>query len=191
MADKKAPVPAAVAKAATMPKKAGRGIMGVVMAVFFAIIAVSMLPTTLILVVGMMPAAVAYFVDTSRERSLGPTVLFLNFAGVLPSLFKLWQHGHTVDRALDLIMQPTMMLIMLLPAAFGWMLYFYVPMLVSGLLRRNAEMRIRRIEKDQEYLIEQWGSAVAQSNQTLQQLAAADTPALKKPEPAAPESSMV
>lgn len=145
------------------PAKRSKGILGIILALFFAMAAVSMLPTTLVIVVGMMPTAVAYFVDTSNERSLGPTVLFLNFSGVLPALFRLWQSGHTVDRALDLILQPTMLLIMYLPAAFAWLLYMYIPVLVSGVLRRKAEQRIRRIEKDQDYLVEQWGSAVGQS----------------------------
>jgi hypothetical protein len=155
---------AASAAAAKPNVRKNRGVLGIVTALFFAMAAVSMLPTTLVIVVGMMPTAVAYFVDTSPQRSLGPTVLFLNFSGVLPTLFRLWKSGHTVDRALDIILQPTMLLLMYLPAAFGWLLYAYVPVLVSGILRRKAEMRIRSLEKDQDYLVEQWGSAVAQAS---------------------------
>jgi hypothetical protein len=135
--------------------------MGLMLAVTLSIGAVAMLPTTILIMAGMIPTAVAYFVDSSRERGLGPTVLFLNFAGIMPSLFKLWQHGHSVSRALELVLQPMNMLVMLLPAAFAWLLYMYVPILVSGVLRRNAEARIKRIERDQEYLIDQWGSLVS------------------------------
>ncbi len=147
-------------KPATVAPRRNRRTMGLLIAIVGAVVAVTMLPTTIVLLVGMMPTAVAYFVDTSRERSLGPTVLFLNFAGVLPSLFKLWQRGHALPNSLEIIMQPFSLLMMFLPAAFGWLLYFYVPMLVVGVLRRNAESRIKRIEKDQEYLAEQWGSGV-------------------------------
>jgi hypothetical protein len=149
---------------APQPQKAGRkksgGIMGVIVAVMLAIGAVMLLPTTLIVVTGVIPMAVAFFVDSSKERMLGPTVTFLNFAGLLPLLVKLWQQGHTVDNALSILAAPHMMLLILIPSSVGWLLYNYVPVMVSGIVRRKAEARIRALERDQEKLVEEWGASV-------------------------------
>ena len=152
MSAKKAPV-------AKTKKKKG-GITGILVGVMVAVGAVAIMPTTLIFVVGMVPTAVAYFVDNSRDRTLGPTVCFLNFAGVLPALLTLWQGSHTMSAAIDVLSQPTVILVMLLPAAIGWLLYGYTPVFVGGILRRRAESRIRALEKEQESLVTAWGPQV-------------------------------
>lgn len=153
------PKPAAKAAPSPGPKKVKTG--GMVLGVIGAVCAVMLMPTTILVVVGMLPTAVAYFVDTSRERALGPTVLCLNFSGVLPALLQLWQQGHTVDNALNTLMQPINMVFMLIPAAFGWLLFAYVPYLVIGFIRRKAEARMKSLEKYQQDLVGQWGDAVS------------------------------
>ncbi len=146
-------------QAAKSKKKKG-GIKGILLGLIIAMGAVAIMPTTLIFVVGMIPAAVAYFVDNSRDRTLGPTVCFLNFAGVLPALLTLWRGNHTMDAAVDVLSQPAVILVMLLPAAIGWLLYGYTPVFVGGILRRRAEGRIRSLEKEQEALAAAWGPQV-------------------------------
>lgn len=152
-------------------------IQSIILCVILALCAVKLMPTTLIVVIGMIPTAVAYFVDSSRDKTLGPVVLCLNFAGVVPALLKLWQQGHTMNNAMDIITQPIMLAIMLFPAAIGWMLYSYVPYLVIGVLRRKAEARIKTLEKYQQELVDQWGVSVAGS-------------ALKTEAPAAEQASL-
>lgn len=143
------------------PTKKGFGASAIIIAMLGAIGAVAMLPSTIILLLGMIPTAVAYTVDSSRERALGRVVMCMNFAGTLPCLLKLWQQGHTVANALDIMTQPIMMALILIPTAFGWMIYSYVPYLVVGIVRRKAEARIRTLTKFQDDLVEQWGPGVA------------------------------
>lgn len=140
--------------------KKGFGAGAVAICVIGAIGAVAMLPTTIIFAIGMIPTAVAYFVDTTHEKSLGRVVLCLNFAGLLPCLLRLWHQGHTVDNAIDIILQPMMAAMVLIPAAVGWVIHAYVPLLVVGVVRKKAEMRIRSLERNQQDLIEQWGPGV-------------------------------
>jgi hypothetical protein len=160
----KAPVkpPAKAAnKETALPAKKGMKAQSMVLCLILAALAVKLMPTTLVVVIGMVPTAVAYFVDSSREKSLGPVVLWLNFSGVLPALLKLWQQGHTMSNALDIIMQPIMLAMMLFPAAIGWLLYSFVPYLVVGFVRKKAESRIKSLEKYQQDLVDQWGSEVS------------------------------
>lgn len=128
--------------------------------ILMAMFAIFILPTTLILIVGLVPSAVAYFADSSKERTLGATVFYLNAAGVVPLLLKLWQHGHTVPFALDLLTRPMMLLLVLVPSACGWLLFQYMPYLVIGILRRKAEATIKTLEKLRAELVEQWGTKV-------------------------------
>jgi len=137
--------------------------------------AVVMLPTTLIVLVGLVPSAVAFFVDTSRDRTLGPIVLPLNIAGILPLVITLWKHGHTMQESLNLLTDPMMLALVLLPSSFGWMLFNYTPHLVSGIMRRRAESRIRSLEKYQEDLVEQWSNAVTNGAITTKDKEKVDT----------------
>jgi hypothetical protein len=148
------------AKPQPKPAKSSVSIGGMILGIIFAVVAIAMLPTTLIILVGMVPTAVAYFVDSSREKTLGPTVLTLNAAGILPALLKLWHDGHSVDNSLQILMTPSMLLFFLLPSAMGWALFNYVPYLVIGIIRRKAQNRITDLKKYQEDLIEKWGPGV-------------------------------
>lgn len=147
-------------KKAVPSKKKSSGIKGVVIGVLCAMIAVSVMPTTIIFAIGMVPTLVAVFVDNSRSKNLGATVGFLNFSGVLPALLQLWSGSHTINNAIEIISRPTIILVMLLPAALGWILYGYTPLIIGGILRRRAESRIRSLEKEQDKLVKTWGDQV-------------------------------
>src|SRR5690606_21486032 len=103
-----------------------------------AVAVILLMPTTLIVVVGMLPTAVAAFVDNSRERLAGLTLGCMNFAGVMMPLMELWKTGHTVDIAVSILVQPYMLLVMYGGAAIGLLLYINTPLMVSGILRRQA-----------------------------------------------------
>lgn len=148
---------------AAAPKKNGKSFLSLFAALLLAMLAVFLLPTTIMIVIGMVPTIVAFFVDTSREKNLGPTVFCLNFAGVFPALLKLWKSSHTVDNAIDLMIQPSVMLVILMASGFGWLLYLYIPPLVSTVMRKRGEARIRQLEKQQEELVEQWSMTIVKT----------------------------
>lgn len=127
---------------------------------FLVIGVVTLLPTTIIIVIGMLPTAVATFADNSRERLAGLTLGCMNVAGVLPPLLALWHEGHTVENALGILMQPYMLLLMYGGAALGLVLYINTPLMLSGLLRKQASFRLKAIERQHADLREEWGPDV-------------------------------
>jgi hypothetical protein len=153
MADK-APKPTA----STVKKKTTKGL---VLAIVFTVGLVMLLPTTLIVAVGLLPTAVAAFADSSRERLAGLTLGCMNLAGVLPPVLRLWQMGHDVKNAMAILTQPYMLLLMYGGAAVGFLLYINTPLMVSGILRRQAITRLKSIEKQYVELQEEWGPEVA------------------------------
>lgn len=143
-------------------KQSGKGAAwGIGVGILFALLAVVLLPTTVVIAVGLVPAAVAFFVDSSRERLLGSTVLCMNAAGVLPAVLRLWKQGHNMDTAIQIITQPIILTVILVSSGVGWLLYIYTPQFVGKLVRKRAEMRIRALEKYQKELVDHWSPAVA------------------------------
>lgn len=138
-------------------KKKKFGLTGMLMAIIFAFGAVMMMPSTMVFVIGMVPTAVALFSDTSKAKTAGTTIGPINFAGVLVPLLELWQRGHTVDIAMDIIAEPMMLLFMYGAAGIGAFLYMNLPPLIGTIIRRQAKNRVEKIEKTQKEMIKTWG----------------------------------
>ena len=142
------------------PGKRGKVVTSFVSTMLLVVGALTLLPTTMILVVGMLPTAVAIFVDNSRERLAGLTVGCMNLAGVALPVMTLWQAGHSVESAMHILMEPYMLLLMYGGAALGLVLYVNTPLMVSGLLRKQAAFRLKSLERQRNDLREEWGPEV-------------------------------
>ncbi len=118
------------------------------------------LPTTIILLIGMMPSLAAIAIDKSKTKSRAITVSAMNLAGCSPFLLELWTTTHDMDTALLIAMQARNMIIMYVTAASGYVIDFAVAGIVSSMLLQKAKMRIKRIEEKQKSLIERWGTKV-------------------------------
>ena len=119
------------------------------------------LPTVLILVVGMLPTSVAYFIDRRREKYTTLCVGSMNFVGVIPFLAALWQEEHSFDMAFQILADPLGWLMMLGAAGIGWAIYFVAPSIVSMVMAARIEQRIEQLENRQNELVEEWGPSVA------------------------------
>ena len=134
------------------------------------------LPTTVVLLVGLVPSLVALIIDRDPEKYAAITVAPINFCGVLPLIFTLWQQGHEFRHAIGLLSDPVNWLIMFGAAAVGWVIFFCVPPAVAALLTHMNEAEIKRLTAHQEKLVEEWGPEVAQRSLLAE--------AVKRPEPA-------
>ena len=119
------------------------------------------LPTTMLLVVGMVPSLVALIVDRDPEKYAAIAVAPINFCGVLPFIITLWQRGHEMRDSVNLLSDPLNWLIMFGAAAVGWAIFFAVPPGVAALLAHRNEAEIKRLTERQEKLVEEWGPEVA------------------------------
>lgn len=117
-------------------------------------------PTTVLMAIGMLPTIVAPLMDDRPQKTAWLTVGALNFAGILPAWFQLWENGHYLENALMLAFQPMVLLIAYGGAAVGWVLYHQVPIGVAGILAMRSERRLKDIEKRQKELVRKWGPEV-------------------------------
>ena len=152
MAKKKAPI--------KKKKKKGIGAKGQSLLVVLVICAVLFAPTTLILVIGMLPTIVAAFADRSNEGMRGITIGSINLAGCMPYVLDLWMNNHTLENAVVIITQVENLVVMWLAATIGYCLEWVVTGAVSVYMTDRANARILWIEKRQDELIKRWGRKV-------------------------------
>lgn len=132
----------------------------VVFAVFIAGM-VFALPTMLVLTLGLLPTLVALVVDLNPRKYAARAVGFLNIAGTLPFLFKLWFGTHSLVAAMKILTDVFAWLVIYSAAAMGWLIYMGMPQVAGFLMELNASRRIRRIEARRSALIREWGEDIA------------------------------
>ncbi|MBK1669864.1 hypothetical protein CKO28_17650 [Rhodovibrio sodomensis] len=120
-----------------------------------------LLPTTLVLVVFMMPTLAAWLVDRQPGRALATSVCLLNLAGSLPGVIQVWTAGHDVAAAQWVLSDPLTWLAAYGAAAVGWLLFAVLPPVLRAHHARSTARRIRVLQNKQETLEKDWGPEVA------------------------------
>ena len=155
-----------MAKDDTPQKKGSKlKLAGIIILSLIAIILLKM--TFILLVVGMLPTAVVYFVDNSKTRSLFHTVMACNLAGVLPFVGELWASGNQTSMVGMMLSDMQRLLIMYSAAALGWGLMYVCPIaarfMISGINTHN----IQKLKHRQKRLEEEWGEEVSTAHNDM------------------------
>lgn len=138
-------------------KKSGWGLQ--VMMIFGLLAAVLFMPTTILLVVGMLPTVVAALIDR-KGGARAITVGSLNLCGCIPFLMDLWTKGHTRELAVDLITEPLTIIVMYAAAGIGYMIDWALSGIVATIMVQRSGARLETIRKRQEELVARWGREV-------------------------------
>lgn len=118
------------------------------------------MPTALLMLVGLVPTAVAYVADRDPDKTAPLTVGAMNLVGVMPFAIGLWQRDHTLAGAMRVLGDPFSWLGMYGAAAVGWALYNGIPPMVAMWIAMRAEGRIQHLEEHQRDLVREWGPEV-------------------------------
>ncbi len=124
------------------------------------LVGIAFFPTILLLVIGMAPSIVAFIIDKRPRKVTARAIGYLNFAGVLPYALKLWTGQNTISGVMELVQEPTALMIMYSAAAVGWILNIVMAPIMSAYLAVRYEAKTRSIGSRQEALIKEWGSEV-------------------------------
>lgn len=116
------------------------------------------LPTTIILLAGMMPTIIAYVVDRTPEKYEAVTVGSMNVCGVLPFILDLWMTDNTLEYVLILITDPITWLTMYVAAGVGWLILMGVPRGYAMLSSRVAQAKLSGLQKTRVAMLEEWGA---------------------------------
>jgi hypothetical protein len=117
-------------------------------------------PTFLILIGGMTPSIVSFMTERRAGKNASRCMATLNLTGVAPVLFKLWNQGHRVNVALDLLADPVNWLLMLGPAVVALGMLSFLPTVAGTVLQMQARQRLAALKIRQEKLVEEWGADV-------------------------------
>lgn len=125
------------------------------------------LPTILVLFCAMLPTLVSAFAERGDNRYAWICVGGLNFAGVAPWLFTLWFGHHTMQFALEVVTNVTMLVVAYGAAAGGWLIYAATPPVVATVMSATSQHRAVRLAAQKRKLIEEWGDAVTTPDELI------------------------
>lgn len=117
---------------------------------------------TVLLVGCLVPTFVAGLIDNGQSRTAWVTVGSMNLAGSIPAWFELWEKGHTINIALELITKPQTLAIAYGAAGLGWVIYYNVTPIVATIMAVKGEKRLKEIAKRQKELTEKWGAQLTE-----------------------------
>lgn len=140
-------------------KKKGNLKNSLIMA-FALIAAIIFLPTTVMLVVGMIPTIVAVLIDRSPKHTLGMTIGAMNFAGCVPFILQLWRTGHDFDTSFYMLSDPKTIIVMYASAGMAYALNWAMTGIVSAVMVQKAKFRVDAIEKTLLKIEDRWGNEV-------------------------------
>lgn len=137
--------------------KGGWGLQ--IILIFVLLAAILFMPTTILLVFGMLPTIVAAVVDRksgARAISVGA----LNLCGCVPFLLDLWTKSHTVDFAVELIADPRTVIVMYSAAAIGYLIDWALSGIVATIMIQRSTTRLKALRKRQDEMVVRWGPEV-------------------------------
>ncbi len=112
------------------------------------------------LLICLIPTFIAFFVDRNLPRTLGVTVGAANLTGAVPRWLEVVEANHDPVFALNLALQPMTLLMAYAAAAIGWIIYLAATRFVALVVVSKAEMRIQRLLKQEQNLVERWGPEI-------------------------------
>ena len=118
------------------------------------------MPTTFILLVGMLPTPFAILADKTRGKHKVLTVGAMNLTGCVPFVFELWLSGHNFEKSFEIVTNVQALIVMWSAAALGYMINWALTGFVSSLLYQKGVARVKAIHKRQEDLVDRWGNEV-------------------------------
>lgn len=156
----------------TMPRSAQSVASKVIGGLIVVGVCVWVLPTVLVLVIGMAPTIVAFFTDRRKEKYAAFCVGAMNLLGVLPVALGMWTRDHSMDSAMRNVTNVFNWFLMYGAASLGWGLYAVTPAIVAFVLRIQIERRITKMQSYQRELIDEWGEGVTEGVKTAEDKAA-------------------
>lgn len=134
----------------------------IVWIILLGILAVIFRPSAVVIAVGLIPTWLTFLFDRTPEKFGVLCIGSLNLAGLYPVLMPLWIEGHTMDRAMKALADPTTGAVILGAAGIGLAIYFATPPIVSLVVKHRVGREIADLEKRQADLIGYWGEALTE-----------------------------
>lgn len=113
--------------------------------------------TFVLLIIGILPTFVAFYVDVSPGRFLFQSVMACNLSGVLPFVAELFAGGNQTSTMQMMIGDMQVLLAMYMAAGLGWVLHYFSPYAARLIITSINQRKINRLQESQARLLEEWG----------------------------------
>jgi hypothetical protein len=119
------------------------------------------------LLIALLPAAVAYFIDSSEDKSAFRIVMLCNLAATLPTLLPMLFASIKMERVdvMDVMMDMKVWLVIYSGAAAGWCLVYLCRFIARFLMIMYLDYRVQALERFQKKLIAEWGERIKEKIQ--------------------------
>ena len=158
---KKGGKPGKAAKPAKKGGSFGYKILGFLM----LILGLMMLPSSTLLMAGMIPTFVAFLTDADRRKTSAISVGTVNICGVIPFEIQLWEGANTMAQVGQMLRHVETWAVMYGAAVIGSVIYYAVPPVVGGFIALQSAARVAELERKQAHLREAWGDEVSKAPQ--------------------------
>ncbi len=135
------------------------------MILMLLLIGITFLPTTIIVVFGMIPTMVVAISINDTNGYASMTVGPMNVCGLIIPVIDLWKAGHEISQSFFIISQPFTWTSILVATALGWFFLYAIPPIIGGMSIVKYQMRLKDTQKEQEKLIKEWGQKVTGKKQ--------------------------
>jgi hypothetical protein len=120
-------------------------------------VAAAVIPgTALVIAVLLAPAIAMYATEPTRGRPIARAMIYMGTASTMMPLRLLWEHGGTLDAALDLLSDPGRPLLAWLACGAAWFLGQLTEILSRFALDARAKMAMRALSAERDKLKEEW-----------------------------------
>ena len=140
--------------------KPGWSLQHVALVSIFLLLTILFLPTAIFLMIGMLPTIIAVITDRTSGRNKSFVIGSLNFAGCFPYLLGIWVNHDVADLSLEYLSKPETIVFIYGAAAIGYMIYWFVTLIVSTILIQRSKIRLKKIDEEKLALEKRWGMKV-------------------------------
>lgn len=131
--------------------------------IFGALLLMGVLRTGfLLIIIGMLPAIIAHYMDVSRYRYTFKTILACNLAGILPSVVKLLEYGPRSGVMQEIMANGNTWFVIYGAAFMGVCMIRLMPMVALVLINGLHGTQIVRLKHNQQRIETEWGQEVTQ-----------------------------
>lgn len=166
-------------------RRAVSTMMNLVLLAILIALAMLAFPTFLLVCFGMLPSLVAYVVDKTPRWSLTFSVAPPNMAATAIFITKLWMgDSNTTDAVFSMMGNPYAWCVLYLSAGAGWMVYFGMPILVTGFKEYTLDRQREGFFNSAKALREEWGPDIGPDDLAIEETAALEVKAVPEAKPA-------
>ncbi|MBL94328.1 MAG: hypothetical protein CFH06_00289 [Alphaproteobacteria bacterium MarineAlpha3_Bin5] len=140
-------------------------------AVILVCLTIVAFPTIMLVCVGMVPTAIATFIDRTEDKYSVYCIAGGNFCGVFVYLLELWGSHNNISAANTIFSEIFPLLIMYASAGFGLIIFMVLPPIISSVLQAIAQRRLNLLRVVQTKLVEEWGETLIPADPSTEKLA--------------------